>query len=119
MGKVAFVCNGSEGKCVFPPFILGTSAASLGDDVVIFFTPAGAGSMVKGELEKFKGAKGLPDIIELYEGIRQLGGKIYVCELALDAKDLKESDFREGVELIGATAFLKETESANTTYSFG
>jgi len=73
--------------------------------------------MVKGELEKISG-KGLPDIVELYNGIHELGGKILVCELALDNKDLKPEDFREGVEIVGATSFMASIADANITFSF-
>ncbi len=117
MAKVAITVNGSEPGNVFPPFILGSSAAASGDDVVIFFCPGGAPAMVKGEIEKMEG-KGLPELIELYNGVVALGGKIYVCELALDAKDLKKEDLRDGVEIIGATTFINEIKDATLTFSF-
>jgi len=117
MAKVAITVNGSAASNVFPSMILGSSAASLGDDVVVFFCPGGAPALVKGELEKIE-AKGMPDIVELYQGIRDLGGRILVCELALDAKDLKADDFREGVEIVGATTFLASISDATITFSF-
>lgn len=117
MAKVAITVNGSEGKNVYPPFILGSSAIASGDEVVIFFCPGGAPAMVKGVVENMKG-KGLPDLLELVEGARALGAKLYVCELALDAKDLKKEDFREGVEIIGATTFIHEIQDATITFSF-
>jgi predicted peroxiredoxin len=73
--------------------------------------------MVKGVIEKMEG-KGLPNLLELYEGVLNLGGKVYVCELALDAKDLKKEDFREGVEIIGATTFINEIKDTTITFSF-
>jgi len=111
---------GSEPGNVFAPMILGSSGAACGYDVTLFFCPAGAPAMVKGELEKIrdKGIKGMPDIVELWEGLLNLGGKVLVCELALDAKDLKAEDFREGVEIVGATAFLASIEDATITFSF-
>ena len=117
MAKVAITVNGSEEKNVFPPFILGSSAVASGDEVTIFFCPGGAPAMVKGEIEKMEG-KGLPNLLELYEGLRNLGGKIYVCELALEAKDLKKEDFRDGVEIIGATTFINDIKDATITFSF-
>ena len=62
--------------------------------------------------------KGLPNLLELYEGVRNLGGKIYVCELALEAKDLKKEDLRDGVEIVGATTFMDEIRDATITLSF-
>jgi predicted peroxiredoxin len=117
MSKVAITVNGSEPVNVFPPFILGSSAVASGDELIIFFCPGGAPAMVKGEIEKMEG-KGLPNLLELYEGVRALGGKIYVCELALEAKDLKKEDLREGVEIVGATTFINEIKDATITFSF-
>jgi predicted peroxiredoxin len=117
MPITAITVNGSEPTNIFPAMILGSAAAATGDDVTIFFTPSGAPIMLKGELEKVKG-KGMPDILELYEGLRVLGGKILVCELALGAKDLKAEDFREGVEIVGATTFLASISGASITLSF-
>ena len=117
MAKVAITVNGSAPPNVFPSMILGSSAIASGDDLTIFFCPGGAPAMVKGELEKIQG-KGLPDIVELYNGILDLGGKIIVCELALANKDIKSEDLREGVEIAGATSFLASIEDANITFSF-
>ena len=117
MAITAITVNGSEPGNIFPAMILGSAAAATGDDVTVFFTPGGAPVMVKGELEKIK-AKGMPDIVELYEGLRVLGGKVLVCELALGAKDFKEEDFREGVEIVGATTFLGSITGASITLSF-
>ena len=117
MAKVAITCNGAQPPNVFPPFILGSAAAASGDEVVIFFTPGGAPAMVKGVIEKMEG-KGLPNLLELFEGLRSLGGKILVCELALEAKDLKKDDFREGVEIVGATSFMNDINDAQITFSF-
>jgi predicted peroxiredoxin len=117
MAKVAITVNGSAPSNIFPPMILGSSAAATGDDVTIFCCPGGAPTMVKGELEKIKG-KGLPDIVELFESLRSLGGKILVCELALDNKDLKADDFREGIEIVGATTFMTSISDATITFSF-
>lgn len=117
MAKTAIVCNGAGPSNIFPTFILGSSAAASGDDVVLFFTPGGAPALVKGELEKIK-AKGMPDVVELCDGLRVLGGRIIVCELALTAKDIKEDDFIDGVEIMGATSFLGEIMGATITFSF-
>jgi len=117
MAKVAITCNGSEPVNVLSPFILGSAAAASGDEVIIFFTPGGSPAMVKGAIEKMK-VKGLPDLVEMYNGLRDLGGRVMVCELALDVKNLKKEDFREGVEIVGATTFINEIKDATITFSF-
>ena len=118
MAKMAITVNGSAGPNIYPPCIIGSSAVASGDDVVFFFTPGGAPILVKGEMEKIQDVKGMPNLIELYNGLVELGAKVYVCELALDAKDLKKEDFRDGVEIIGATTFVNEIKDATITFSF-
>ena len=75
--------NGTEPKNVYPPFILGSSAAS-GDEVIIFFCPGGASAMMKGAIEKLNvAAKKLPDLVELYKGLISLGGRLFVSWLLM------------------------------------
>lgn len=117
MAKTAITVNGPEPNNIFPAMILGSAAAACGDDVVIFFNPGGSPTMLKGALEKIK-AKGMPDIVELYESIRILGGRMIACELCVGAKDIKPEDLREGVEIMGATSFFCEINDAQLTFSF-
>ena len=111
------VCNGAEPKNLYPAFILGSSAAASGDDLIIFFTPGAAPALKKGELEKIK-AKGMPDMADLVEGIQALGARLLLCELAFEAKDMKKEDIRDGVEIVGATTFMSEISDAQITFSF-
>ena len=117
MGMMAITVNGAEPKNIFPPFILASSAIASGDDVILFFTPGGAPALVKGVMEKME-VKGLPDMMELLEGFQLLGGRILICELAFEAKGIKEEDLREGVEVVGATTFINEAKDATLTFSF-
>ena len=117
MAKTAITVNGTEPKNLYPAFILGSAAIASGDDVILFFTPGGAPALKKGELEKIT-AKGMPDMANLVEGFKDMDGRILVCELALEAKDMKEEDFREGVEIVGASTFITESDGAGLTFSF-
>ena len=118
MAKVAITCNCDKPESVFPTFVLGSSAAALGDTVTMFFTPAGAKAMVKGGLEEMVGLPGLPNIVKLYEGSISLDVKVYVCELSLETNNLTWEDFREGVEVVGAAYFMNEIKDATVTFSF-
>jgi len=119
MAKMAITVNGAEPKNVYSPFILGSSAAASGDEVILFFTPGGAPAMVKGALEKLNDAsKALPDLIELYKGLINLGGRLLVCELAFDVHDFTKEDLIEGTEVVGATTFVAEAQGAQLTFSF-
>ena len=117
MSKVAMVCNGTESKNLYPAFILGSSAVASGDELIIFFTPGAAPALKKGELEKIKG-KGMPDMADLVEGVTALGGRILLCELAFEAKDMTKEELRDDVEVVGATTFMVEISDAQITFSF-
>lgn len=116
--KMAVVCNHADSGSVMPTLIMASSGLSLDYEVLLFFCPGGAQALVKGELEKFQGIKGLPDPIKLYNDIVELGGRIIFCELALEAKDIKKEDLREGVEIMKAPPFLMEAEGATMTLTF-
>jgi predicted peroxiredoxin len=118
VAKVAITCNCDKPDSVFPTFILGSSAAALGDTVVLFFTHVGAPALAHGELEKMVGLPGLPDIVKLYEGSLSLDAKIYVCELALETNGLAKEEYREGVEFVGSAFFMNEIKDATVTFSF-
>ena len=117
MTKTAFICNGSEKKNLYPLFVLASSSVASGDELILFFTPEGAPALKKGVLEEIKG-KGMPDMADLVEGVMALGARILLCELAFEAKDIKEDEIREGVEIVGATTFIAEIHDAQITFSF-
>lgn len=116
--KMAVVCNHADAGSVMPTLIMASSGLSLDYEVLVFFCPGGAQALVKGELEKFRGMKGLPDPIKLYNDIVELGGRVILCELALEAKDIKVEDVREHVEIMKAPPFLMAAEGASMTLAF-
>lgn len=118
MGRtVAIVCNGCENSSLYPTFVLGSAAAASGDDVMIFFTPGAVPALKKGELEKIT-AKGMPDMKDLVEGINSLGGKLILCELALEAKGVTKEELRDDLEISGATSFMTMIKNPCVTFSF-
>ena len=117
MTKTAIVCTGPEPRHLFPTFILGSAAAAMGDEVILFFTPAAAPALVKGYLEEIE-SRGMPAMRDLVEGLQDLGGRILVCDLCLEATDVPEEDLRDGAEIVGVTSFLADTQDATRTFSF-
>ena len=117
MGKVAIICNGNENSSVYPTFIMGSAAAAAGDEVIIFFTPGAVPVLKPGYLENLNG-KGMPAMKELLEGIKALGGRMILCELGLEAKDVTVEDLRDDIEIGGATSFMADIKDAKTTFSF-
>jgi predicted peroxiredoxin len=117
MSKTVIVCNGDEPCNLFPTFIIGSAAVAMGDEVVTFFTPNAATALVKGRLETIR-AKGLPDMADLVSGFEELGGRMLVCDLCLEAKDLRPEEFRDGVEIVGVVAFLADARNASLSFCF-
>jgi predicted peroxiredoxin len=118
--KMVVVCNHADAPHVMPTLIMGASGVGIGEEVILFFCPGGAQALVKGELEKIREMKlkGLPDPLELYSTILAEGGKIILCELALENKGIKVEDVREGVEIMNAPSFLLEAQGAGMTLTF-
>jgi predicted peroxiredoxin len=119
-GKMVVVCNHADAPHVMPTLIMGASGASIGDDVMLFFCPGGAPVLVKGELEKIRDMKlkGLPDPVQLFDDILNEGGRVVLCELALENKDIKVEDVREGVEIMNAPSFLLDAQGAGLSLVF-
>jgi predicted peroxiredoxin len=117
MTKTAIVCTGPEPKHLFPTFIMGSAAAAMGDQVILFFTPAAAPALVKGYLEKVK-AQGMPDMADLVQSLQDLGGRMLVCDLCVGATDVQAEDLRDDADIVGVTTFLADTRDATRTFSF-
>lgn len=117
-GKMVIMCNSNPGG-VMPTFIMGASGVGIGEEVLLFFCPGGSEVLVKGELEKFQGKKGLPDPVELFDTILNEGGRIVLCELALENKGIKKEDLRdERIEIMNAPSFLLEADGAGMSLVF-
>ena len=118
--KMVVMCNHADAPHIMPTLIMSASGVAIGDEVMVFFCPGGAPALVKGELEKVreKKLKGLPDPVQLYDDILAEGGRIILCELALENKDIKPEDVRDGVEILNAPSFLLDAQGAGLSLVF-
>lgn len=117
-GPMVVICN-SDSSGVMPTIIMGASGIGIGEEVILFFCPGGANVLLKGELEKFQGKKGLPDPVELFNTILDEGGRIILCELALENKGISPDQLRDDrIEIMNAPSFLMESEGAGLTLTF-
>ena len=118
--KMVVVCNHADAPHVMPTLIMSASGAAIGEEVMVFFCPGGAQALVKGELEKIRDAKlkGLPDPVQLYDDIVAEGGRVILCELALENKGIDPQDVRDGVEILNAPSFLLDAQGAGLSLVF-
>ncbi len=113
------ICNGDTPASILPMLIFASSGLALDYELHIFICPAGARWMLKGELEKLGQPKGLPNPIELFNTILDLGGRIVFCELALENKGIDPADLRDDRIIIQkAPPFLMDIEGAGLTFTF-
>lgn len=113
------VSEGSFDKAMMP-FIVGTTAASMGMEVHIFFTFFGLKLLKNGTkpklpgmmrfftgmiLKKMKKQK-IPDFEELKQQAIDLGVHLYACSTSMTLMNIKKEDLIEGAEILGAAKFL-------------
>lgn len=117
--KMVVVCNGDEGKNIMPTLIFASSGLALDYEVHVFFCPAATKWTLKDELEKLGQPKGLPNPVKLFNDILELGGKVVLCELALENKGVTPEDLRDPrIVIEKAPPFLMAAEGAGFTYVF-
>ena len=119
MSKMAVICNGDTPASIMPTLIMSSSGLAVDNEVVVFICPAGAKWMLEGELEKLGTPKGLPNPVELFNTILDLGGEVVFCELAIENKDIDPKDLRDERILVKkAPPFLMDVDGASQTYVF-
>jgi predicted peroxiredoxin len=118
--KMVVVCNHADAPHVMPTLIMGASGVSIGEEVILFFCPGGSPVLVNGELEKIRDMKlkGLPDPVQLFDDIINEGGRVILCELALENKGIDTADVRAGVEIMNAPSFLLDAQGAGLSLVF-
>jgi len=117
--KVAVVCNAETEASITTTLIFASSELALGNEVFIFFCPAGARWVLKGVLEELGIPKGMPDPVKLFNDILELGGEITLCELALENRGIDPKDLRDPRILITkAPPYLMKVDDATHTFVF-
>ena len=117
--KMVVVCNGDTSRNIMPTLIFASSGIALDYEVHLFFCPAGAKWTLKGALEELGTPKGLPNPINLMDTILDQGGKVVLCELALENQGIEPKDLRDPRILIEkAPPFLMDADGAAMTYVF-
>jgi len=126
------VCEGTYDKAMMP-LILGTTAASMGSEVNVFYTFFGTKLLKKGVKPKLPGLwrlmtgmmvgrmkkVGIPDYDGMMNQAMELGVNFYACSTTMGLMGIKEEDLRPGVKVLGAAAFLKMAQESNVSLFIG
>lgn len=117
----------------YMPLIMGTTAASMGTEVHVFYTFFGTGLLKKttkpklpgmfrlftGMFSKRMSKVGIPGHDEMMKQAMDMGVNFYACSTTMDLMGVKASDLKPGVKILGAAAFLKLAGEAKTTLFIG
>jgi predicted peroxiredoxin len=116
--KMVVVCNNAQ-TGIMPTLVMGSSGLALDNQVTVFFCPGASPMLLTGELEKLGTPKGMPNPVKLFNDILDQGGTVIMCELALEAKDIKPEDLRDPrIVIKTAPSFLMDADGAAMTLSF-
>jgi peroxiredoxin family protein len=113
------VSEGSFDKAMMP-LIMGTTAASMGMEVHVFYTFFGLKLLKKGIRPKLPGLMSLftgmmekkmkkvnvPGYQEMLAQAKELGVNFYACSTSMELMGLKKEQLIDGTKVLGASAFL-------------
>jgi len=117
--KMVVVCNGDEPKNIMPTLVFATSGLALDYEVHVIFLPTGSKWALKGEIEKIGTPKGFPNPLKLFNDILELGGRVVLCEVALENKGIVREDLRDPRIIVQKVPpFLMAADGAAMTYVF-
>ena len=129
---VMVVSEGSFDKAMMP-LIMGTTAASMGMEVHVFYTFFGLKLLKKGVRPKLKGMMRpftgmiekkmkklkVPGFEEMMEQAKELGVNFYACSTSMALMNISEKDLVDGVKVLGASAFLNIAADAKVNLFIG
>ena len=126
------VSEGTFDKAMMP-LILGTTAASMGSEVNVFYTFFGTKLVTKGVKPRLPGMMrlftgmfvgrmkkvGIPGYAEFMRQAMDMGVNIYACSTTMGLMGVEEKDLMPGVKILGAAAFLKMAQESSVTLFIG
>ena len=129
---VMVVSEGSFDKALMP-LIIGTTAASMGMEVHLFYTFFGLKLLKKGVRPKLKGLMRpftgmiqnkmkklkVPGFDEMMQQSKDLGVNFYACSTSMALLGVKESDLVDGVKVLGASAFVDIAAGSKASFFVG
>jgi uncharacterized protein len=102
---------------LYAPFILGSTAASMGIEATIYFVIKGITVVKKGEAEKIK-VGGFPSLKEVMDQALRAGVKMMVCEQSCMLFNLSRGSFVGDVGIVGAATLNDLLLESDAVLSF-
>ena len=102
---------------LYAPFILGTTAITMGIDATIYFLIKGVTVVKKGEAEKIK-IGSFPSLKEVMDQAVKAGVKLLVCDQSTQLMGLNRGDYVDVAKIVGAATLNDLVLDADAILSF-
>lgn len=128
--KVAIIASNGGLFDAYKVFNIATAAASMDQEVAIFFTFEGLNLIHKEANQQLPMPEGkehfaegfakanVPAIPEMLAMAQELGVKLIGCQMTMDVMELEQEVFVDGIEVGGAVTFLEFAQNADVTLTF-
>ncbi|HVI21284.1 MAG TPA: DsrE/DsrF/DrsH-like family protein [Bacillus sp. (in: firmicutes)] len=128
--KVAIIASHGGLFDAYKVFNIATAAASMDQEVAIFFTFEGLNLIHKEANQQLPMPEGkehfaegfakanVPVIPEMLGMAQELGVKLIGCQMTMDVMELEQEVFVDGIEVGGAVTFLECAQNADVTLTF-
>ncbi|MGD8330744.1 MAG: DsrE family protein [Acidobacteriota bacterium] len=98
-------------------FLVGHAAAEQGNDVLMFLTKEAVRLAIPGHAVAVA-CDGCPPLERLFRQFAEAGGKLLVCPICWNARQLQESPLADNAEIGGATPLWQWIGDGATVFSF-
>jgi len=102
---------------LYAPFILGTTATTMGIDATIFFLIKGVTVVKRGEAEKIK-IGSFPSLKEVMDQAVKAGVRLLVCDQSTQLMGLSRGDYIDAAKIVGAATLNDLTLDADAVLCF-
>lgn len=106
-----------DAERVLVAFLVATAAQQQGKEVVVWATKEAVRLGLPGKLEG-EACKGCPPLERLWSQFREGGGRLMLCPICVNSRDLQDEETVDGAEVGGATPMLEWAGADATVFSY-
>jgi len=96
------------------PFVMAAAALASDVEVVMGFQADGVELVQRGRIDDLEAA-GFPPLKKLMDEVRELGGKLLVCNPCIKSRGIGADQLVDGAEIVAAGRFVAEVTSATNS----
>lgn len=133
--KVTIIVHSGAFDKIYSAFIIGNGALAMGLDVSMYFTFWGLSRLKKGKLDsgplsamnmlglgkwmirRRMTAKNVRPLDQMAQDFKELGGKIFACDMTMDLMGLRAEDLQEDLieEYCAVGTYIREARESTVT----